>query len=108
MTFKARIIAGFEAALTLLICVGVLSYWSIVQNASERQWVNHTHSVLEKLDALFANLIDAETGERGYLLTGDESYLAPTTGPPAGTGRANQRFDAFQLRTPAICVRCFA
>lgn len=80
MTFKARIIAGFGVALALLICVGILSYWSVVQNANERQWVGHTHLVLEKLDALSANLIDAETGERGYLLTGKESYLAPYNG----------------------------
>lgn len=80
MTFKTRLITGFGTALALLICVGVLSYWSVVQNANERQWVNHTHLVLEKLDALSANLIDAETGARGYLLTGEESYLAPYDG----------------------------
>ncbi len=80
MKFKARLIAGFGAALALLICVGILSYWSVVQNANERQWVNHTHLVLEKLDALTATLIDAETGERGYVLTGDESYLGPYNG----------------------------
>ena len=80
MTFKTRIIAGFGTGLALLICVGVLSYWSVVQNANERQWVNHTHLVLEKLDSLSANLIDAETGARGYLLTGEESYLAPYNG----------------------------
>ena len=80
MTFKTRLVAGFGTALALLICVGVLSYWSVVQNANERQWVNHTHLVIEKLDALSANLIDAETGERGYLLTGKESYLEPYDG----------------------------
>lgn len=80
MTFKIRLIAGFGAALALLICVGILSYWSVIQNANERQWVNHTHLVLEKLDALSANMIDAETGERGYLLTGQESYLEPYNG----------------------------
>ena len=80
MTFKTRLIAGFGTALALLICVGLLSYWSVVQNASERQWVNHTHLVLEKLDSLSVNLIDAETGERGYLLTGKEPYLAPYNG----------------------------
>ncbi len=80
MTFKTRLIAGFGTALALLICVGLLSYWSVVQNSNERQWVNHTHLVLEKLDSLSANLIDAETGERGYLLTGKEPYLAPYNG----------------------------
>ena len=80
MTFKTRIIAGFGAALVLLICVGMSLLLSVVQNANERQWVNHTHLVLEKLDSVSANLIDAETGERGYLLTGKESYLEPYNG----------------------------
>ncbi len=80
MTFKTRLIAGFGTALALLICVGVLSYWSVVQNAKERQWVNHTQLVLEKLDALSANLTDAETSQRGYVLTGEESYLGPYNG----------------------------
>lgn len=90
MTFKTRLIAGFGVALALLICVGALSYWSVVQNANERQWMNHTHLVLEKLDSLSTNLIDAETGERGYLLTGEESYLAPYNGA-AGRVHENSR-----------------
>lgn len=39
--------------------------------------VAHTHRVLERLHAVQTALGDAETAQRGFLLTGDESYLEP-------------------------------
>jgi signal transduction histidine kinase len=77
MTFKNKIIAGFGTALAILIFVGVLSFRSMVQNGEDRVWVTHTHLVMEKLDAVLIDLIDAETGQRGYIITGEESFLEP-------------------------------
>jgi signal transduction histidine kinase len=77
MKFKNKVIAGFGTALAILILVGVLSYRSMVQSDDDRQWVTHTHQVLEKLDAVLTNLLDIETGERGYIITGEGSYLDP-------------------------------
>ncbi len=39
--------------------------------------VQHTHQVITALGALSNTLQDAETGQRGFLLTGKEQYLAP-------------------------------
>ena len=77
MTFKSKTIAGFGAALAILIFVGTLSFLSMVQSVEDRRWVTHTHLVLEKLDGLLSDLLDAETGQRGYIITGEESYLGP-------------------------------
>jgi signal transduction histidine kinase len=77
MTFKNKIVAGFGTALVILILVGVVSFWTMAQNSEDRVWVNHTHLVLEKLDAVLANLLDAETGQRGYIITSEETYLEP-------------------------------
>jgi CHASE3 domain sensor protein len=77
MTFKSKIIAGFGIALVILILVGALSFRGMVRNGEDRVWVTHTYLVLEKLDGVLANLVDAETGQRGYILTGEESYLEP-------------------------------
>jgi signal transduction histidine kinase len=79
MTFKFKIVAGFGAGLAILILVGVLSYESLIRTAEDRVWVTHTHLALEKVDAVLADLLDAETGQRGYILTGDPSYLVPYT-----------------------------
>jgi CHASE3 domain sensor protein len=77
MTFKNKIVAGFGTALVILILVGVVSFRTMAQNSEDRVWVNHTHLVLEKLDAVLANLLDAETGHRGYIITSEETYLEP-------------------------------
>jgi diguanylate cyclase (GGDEF)-like protein len=41
------------------------------------QWVIHTYQVIEESEKLLGYLRDAETGQRGYLLTSDEKYLQP-------------------------------
>lgn len=40
-------------------------------------WVNHTHDVLRTSEKLLSALKDTETGQRGYLLTSETSYLGP-------------------------------
>ncbi len=40
-------------------------------------WVDHTHGVLADAARLLAHAVDMETGMRGYLLAGDESFLEP-------------------------------
>jgi PAS domain S-box-containing protein len=45
--------------------------------AATTDWVLHSHQVREQTDALMRDLLDAETGQRGYVLTGEPAYLAP-------------------------------
>ena len=40
-------------------------------------WVDHTHEVLAAAARLLADAVDMETGMRGYLLAGEESFLDP-------------------------------
>ena len=40
-------------------------------------WVNHTHEVLAAAAQLLADAFNMETGMRGYMLSGDESFLDP-------------------------------
>jgi CHASE3 domain sensor protein len=75
MKFKNKVLAGFGTALLILILVGVLSYRNMLQRDEDRQWVTHTHQVLEKLDAVLTSMLDIETGARGYILAGEGSYL---------------------------------
>jgi signal transduction histidine kinase len=75
MTFKSKLIAGISAALAILIFIGVLSYMSMARSRDDVFWVTHTHVVLENLDGVEAATLGAETSQRGFLLTGDASYL---------------------------------
>jgi signal transduction histidine kinase/CHASE3 domain sensor protein len=63
---------------------------------SSRQWTVHTYQVLGELSELDLAVRDAETGQRGYLLTGDEAYLAPYR---AALGRVTSIEGELQLLT---------
>jgi signal transduction histidine kinase len=75
MTSSSKAIAA--CALIILLSIGVLSYRSIVRDEQDRGWVTHTHLVLEKLQAVLIDISQAETGQRGYTITGQDSYLDP-------------------------------
>ena len=60
-------------ALSAVSLSGVGWYYFAQETASE--WVRHTIDVEARLFRLTAHLDDTETSSRGYLLTGDESYL---------------------------------
>ncbi len=66
---------AFGAAILVLLVVGAISYRGIVESTESDLWVRHTHGVLEKLQDLLAAMQTVESNLRGYLLTGDESFL---------------------------------
>jgi CHASE3 domain sensor protein len=76
-TFGRKIAGGFALALVLLIAIGAVSYRSFAKLATSSEWVTHTHQVLEHISGLYGQLKDAETGQRGYVITGDEAFLEP-------------------------------
>jgi CHASE3 domain sensor protein len=77
---KRSLLIGFGFSLAILIISSVLSYFSIKQLIDSQQSVEHTVEVKEGLETLLSRMKDAETGQRGYLLTGDESFLEPFKG----------------------------
>jgi len=73
----APLIGGFAAALGALVLVGTLSYQSLLHLEDEIAGRNRTTLTLLRFDAVLKDLLDAETGQRGYLLTGESRFLAP-------------------------------
>jgi PAS domain S-box-containing protein len=65
--------------LTLLIMGGIaaLAYGSLVRVRQANQAINHTQTVTDSIHTVLSALKDAETGQRGYLLTGKPGYLEP-------------------------------
>jgi CHASE3 domain sensor protein len=76
-TFGRKIAAGFTLAFVLLVAVGAVSYQSITSLTRTSYEVAHAHVVLEHLTTTLSLLKDAETGQRGFVITGDEAYLEP-------------------------------
>jgi PAS domain S-box-containing protein len=74
---ERKVQVGFAFALACLAVVGVVSYLSVVRLNENAALVGHTHQVLSSLESLLAAATDSETAERGYVITGDDSYLEP-------------------------------
>jgi methyl-accepting chemotaxis protein len=72
-----KIGVGFGLTLAIFLVVGVVAYRSVTQQTEAADWVAHTREVQNQLTQLLSNLQDAETGQRGYVITGIEAYLAP-------------------------------
>jgi CHASE3 domain sensor protein len=77
---KPRFLGGVAtaAALAVVIALGFLESRSRVALRESAGWVSHTLQVERDLGLARTLLTDAETGQRGYLLTMDESYLEPS------------------------------
>ncbi len=58
---------------------GIVSWYNIRTVYNDIQSVQSTHQVLLSLQDILSTMKDAETGQRGYLLTGDDTYLEPYT-----------------------------
>ncbi|MBX3041703.1 MAG: response regulator [Bdellovibrionaceae bacterium] len=63
--------------LILLIGNGWILRSSFKSVSEQETWVRHTAEVINELDLLLSSLKDAETGQRGYLLTKDSRFLDP-------------------------------
>ncbi|HMC17427.1 MAG TPA: CHASE3 domain-containing protein [Albitalea sp.] len=69
----------------LLLAIGLVSYRSIDSLTRTSYLVTHTHTVLERMANLLGELVDAETGQRGFVITGDDAYLEPYQSAAAST-----------------------
>lgn len=76
-TFGRKMGAGFALACVALIVLSVFGYRSTETLLDNDRLVAHTHLVRKELSDLLSAVQDAETGQRGYLLTGNEAYLEP-------------------------------
>ena len=67
------LISGFALVGALV----VVAFLLIARQAESTDLVIHTLDVQNRLTTLLSRLQDAETGQRGFLLTGDTDFLQP-------------------------------
>ena len=79
LTIGTKIAGGFALAIAILVALGILSYFTATNLIRSAERVAHTYQVLGELDAVMQALTDAETGQRGYVITGQKTFLEPFT-----------------------------
>ena len=81
-----RTVAGFLVALAAVVIIAVLSFTSLKSTASSADSLTKTVELMGQLQAALSTLKDAETGQRGYLLSGRDDYLEPYITAKAAIG----------------------
>ncbi len=79
LSINARLIAAFSFVVAILIAlIAVAAMGQQKQAAAERMNI-FTYQIIEEVNGLSDALINMETGARGFLLAGDDSFLEPLT-----------------------------
>lgn len=70
----------FSFSILLLFFSLLASYYSTQKLINNSELVNHTNEVLIEAEAIISHMKDAETGQRGFLITADPQFLTPYEG----------------------------
>ena len=86
-------IATATALVAFLLVNLVVSYQGLQDIVTSQAGVRRATDNLNAINAVFSALQDAETGQRGYILTGDETYLKPFESALARLPAAREQLD---------------
>jgi methyl-accepting chemotaxis protein len=76
-TVSKKLLAGFGLSALTLVIIAAVSYFNTQRLIENQSWVEHTHEVRSKLASLLSLTTDAESSARGFVITGEDSYLEP-------------------------------
>ena len=92
---EKKIIILVAISAVALIAVLVVYYFNAQQVKLTSKLVNHTQEILRKSDNILLDILNIESGSRGYILTGNDFFIKPfnntvytLTGEAAGHTKA--------------------
>ena len=77
LNIGTKLYASFGVALAILAVLAAVAFNNISSLTHTAERVDHTHKVLEAVLDIETSLKEGETGERGFIITGEEQYLEP-------------------------------
>ena len=84
-TLDKGVLVGVGLVVALLVGNAGLAHRNTRQLREDAGWVAHTQEVLDLTGGVLRTLVDAETGQRGFLLAGKENFLEPYHRPLLGS-----------------------
>lgn len=77
MKLGKKLFGGFAIVLLILGALSALSYMNFSKLNEANKWDKHTYEVLMELQNVLGEMVNMETGQRGFALTGNEASLEP-------------------------------
>jgi len=93
---------AFLFALAALAAILGLAYWDWREFQTAGMRVQETENSLVRLEVIFSTMKDAETGQRGFLITGDDRYLEPYNEATKNIGRELANADVLRLEKTSL------
>ncbi|HEX2059931.1 MAG TPA: response regulator [Thermoanaerobaculia bacterium] len=100
-----RLLIGFLLALAIVIAIVVISLQSTTASSEASREVAHTHEVISTLRDILATTEEAETSQRGYVITGREDYAAQSNAARPGIAEAVARLEQLVADNPTQLQR---
>ncbi|MET0759797.1 MAG: CHASE3 domain-containing protein, partial [Flavobacterium sp.] len=75
MTLGRKIIIGFAACAVVLIAVAIFTFKNSEKYIASNSMVNHSNLVLSEFEQILVSSVDAESGTRGFVITGNDDFL---------------------------------
>jgi signal transduction histidine kinase/CheY-like chemotaxis protein/CHASE3 domain sensor protein len=96
----------FSLSVLLLVVSLFSSFFSVQRLIDNSVLVNHTNEVLIESENIISHMKDGETGQRGYLVTGDLLFLEPYNGSKVRAISSWQRVKELTSDSPVQQIKC--
>ncbi len=77
LSIAKKLAVAFALLVMIVGTALAMNYRNLAAIEETNRWTAHTHEVLDAMTQIAAAMIDQETGVRGYLLAGEDKFLAP-------------------------------
>lgn len=77
LSVRGQLLLGFGFVIAIFVASSILISIQFKQTVESNRWTAHTYEVLLEAEHILASLVNIETGQRGYLLAGENSFLEP-------------------------------
>src|SRR6185295_3570393 len=103
-----RVQGGMVIALSCLCIIGIVAAASIMRLREDAAWVAHTWEVVSTLDSLLAMVNEQAASQRGFVITGDESFVQSHSESVARATRDIQELSSLTSDSPEQMQRIAA
>ncbi|WP_296943658.1 methyl-accepting chemotaxis protein [uncultured Massilia sp.] len=77
LSIKNKLVAGFGAIVAIILFLLILAYQNFARLSEANGWNRHTLEVLLETDQVATSVLQVQASTRGYLITGNETLVAP-------------------------------
>jgi len=105
LSIKSKLTVGLGAIVVLILFLLTIAYNNFARLSDANRWDRHTLEVLLETDQIATSILQMQASTRGYLLTGNETLVAPIDSETANARAHIRRAQELTADNPAQQAR---